>query len=151
PQDVVGIERRDPYRVVKLSDKSELSCYCVVIATGMEVRPLDVEGIGPLVGAGVYYGAALTEAATYKGCDVFVVGGGKSAGQGAMFFSRYARKVTMLLRGPELKATMSKYLIDRIHETPNTAVLPNTLVSGVHGEAKLEAITLADARTHAQR
>jgi len=145
--------RRDPYRVVKLSEKSELSCYCVVIATGMEVRRLDVEGIDALVGAGVYYGAALTEAKTYKGCDVFVVGGGNSAGQGAMFFSRHARKVTMLLRGPELKATMSKYLIDRIRETPNIEVLTNIQLTGVRGDGKLEAITLADAspRAHEAR
>jgi thioredoxin reductase (NADPH) len=142
-QEVVGIQRNDPYRTVRLADGSELSCYAVLFAAGMEVRHLDVPGISPLVGAGVYYGAALTEAATYRGRDVFVVGGANSAGQGAMFFSRYARKVTMLVRGPSLKA-MSQYLVDRIGETANVEVLTGTVVTAVRGMKRLEAITLTD-------
>jgi thioredoxin reductase (NADPH) len=142
-QEVVGIQRNDPYRTVRLADGSELSCYAVLFAAGMEVRHLDVPGISPLVGAGVYYGAALTEAATYRGRDVFVVGGANSAGQGAMFFSRYARKVTMLVRGPSLKA-MSQYLVDRIGETANVEVLTGTVVTAVRGTKRLEAITLTD-------
>jgi thioredoxin reductase (NADPH) len=142
-QEVVGIQRNDPYRTVRLADGSELSCYAVLFAAGMEVRHLDVPGISPLVGAGVYYGAALTEAATYRGRDVFVVGGANSAGQGAMFFSRYARKVTMLVRGPSLKA-MSQYLVVRIGETANVEVLTGTVVTAVRGMKRLEAITLTD-------
>jgi thioredoxin reductase (NADPH) len=93
---------------------------------------------------GVFYGAALTEASTYRNQDVVVVGGANSAGQGAMFFSRYARTVTMLVRGPNLSASMSQYLVDRIKETQNIVVCPNTTVSSVRGNGRLEAITLAD-------
>lgn len=146
-QDVVAVECNEPYKVVKLADGSELSCYAVLCTTGMEVRHLDVPGISDLLGAGVFYGAALTEAATYRGRDVFVVGGANSAGQGAVFFSRYARKVTMLVRGSGLSASMSQYLIDRIEETENIEVLTQTQVAAVRGEGRLEAITLADAST----
>jgi thioredoxin reductase (NADPH) len=141
-QEVVGIECRDPYRTVRLADGSELDCYAVLFTAGMEVRPFDVPGVPELIGAGIYYGAALTEAATYRGRDVFVVGGANSAGQGAMFFSRYARKVTIVVRGPGLDA-MSRYLVDRITETPNVEVLTGSVVAGVRGSGHLEALTLA--------
>jgi thioredoxin reductase (NADPH) len=149
-QDVAAIERKDPYRVIKLSDGSQLSCKAVLLAPGMEVRRLDVPGLDPLVGAGVFYGAAMTEAATYRDCDVFVVGGANSAGQGAMFFSRYARKVTMLLRGPKLTAHMSQYLVDRIQETKNVEVMTNTVICSARGENRLEAITLMNVETQEQ-
>ena len=145
-QEVVGIQRNDPYRTVRLADGSELSCYAVLFAAGMEVRHLDVPGVRPLVGAGIYYGAALTEAATYRGRDVFIVGGANSAGQGAMFYSRYARKVTLLVRGLNLNA-MSQYLADRIAETTNIEVFTRTVVKEVWGTNRLEAITLADVAT----
>ncbi|HTI62458.1 MAG TPA: NAD(P)/FAD-dependent oxidoreductase, partial [Gemmatimonadaceae bacterium] len=147
-QDVVEIKRNDPYRTVVLSDGSELSGYTVLIAAGMEVRRLDVPGIEPFVGAGVFYGAALTEAATYRDRDVFVVGGANSAGQGAMFFSRYARKVTMIIRGAKLSAGMSQYLVDRIADTPNVEVIANTVVESVRGDRRLEAITLKNLVTN---
>ncbi len=143
-QDVASIERRDPYRVVKLSDGSEMQAKAVLIASGMEVRRLDVPGIEGLVGTGVFYGAALTEAATYRDRDVFVVGGANSAGQGAMFFSRYARQVTMLVRGESLAASMSQYLIDRIADTKNVEVLTRSVITSVRGTGKLEAITISD-------
>ena len=143
-QDVASIERRDPYRVVKLSDGSEVQAKAVLIASGMEVRRLDVPGIEGLVGTGVFYGAALTEAATYRDRDVFVVGGANSAGQGAMFFSRYARRVTMLVRGESLASSMSQYLIDRIADTKNVEVLTRSVITSVRGTGKLEAITISD-------
>jgi thioredoxin reductase (NADPH) len=146
-QDVVEIRRDDPYRTVLLSDGSELRCYAVLIATGMDVRQLDAAGIDELVGAGVYYGAALTEASTYKAQDVFIIGGANSAGQGAMFFSRYARKVTMLIRGSRIDAGMSQYLVDRIRETRNVEIRTNTVVCGVRGAGRLEEITLRDTGT----
>lgn len=149
-QEVVAIRRDDPYRVVTLGDGSELSCYAVLFTPGMEVRHLDVPGITGLVGAGVYYGAALTEAAAYRGGNVYVVGGANSAGQGAVFFSRYARRVTMLVRGTGLHA-MSQYLVDRIGETDNIEVLTGTSIAGVRGEGRLEAITLADAASGQER
>lgn len=145
-QEAIGIQRNDPYRTVNLGDGLELSCYAVLFASGMEVRHLDIPGVPPLVGAGIYYGAALTEAASYRGRNIFVVGGANSAGQGAMFFSRYAHTVTMLVRGSGLSA-MSQYLVDRIKETANVNVLINTIVTAVFGEDHLEAITLADVKS----
>jgi thioredoxin reductase (NADPH) len=143
-QDVASIERRDPYRIVKLSDGSDMQAKAVLISSGMEVRRLDVPGIEGLVGTGVFYGAALTEAATYRDRDVFVVGGANSAGQGAMFFSRYARRVTMLVRGESLAASMSQYLIDRIADTKNVEVLTRSVITSVRGTGKLEAVTISD-------
>jgi thioredoxin reductase (NADPH) len=143
-QEAVEIRREDPYRKVILSDGSELTGYALLIAPGMEVRRLAADGIEPLLGAGVYYGAALSEAATYRGCDVIVVGGANSAGQGAMFFSRYARKVTMLVRGPDIAAGMSSYLVNRIRETPNVEVLVHTSVLAARGHGRLEAVTVVD-------
>ncbi|MBK6487463.1 MAG: FAD-dependent oxidoreductase [Gemmatimonadetes bacterium] len=141
-QAVVGIRREDPYRVVVLADGSELTTYTVIIATGMSARMLRVPGIEALQGVGVYYGAAMTEAARYRDRDVCVVGGANSAGQGALFFSRYVRKVTMLLRAPDLAPMMSQYLVDRIRATPNIEVIGNAEVAGVVGEGQLEAVTI---------
>jgi thioredoxin reductase (NADPH) len=149
-QEVASVARNDPYRTVRLADGSELSCYAVLFTAGMEVRHLDVPGVPKLVGAGVYYGAALTEAATYRGRDVFVVGGANSAGQGAMFFSRYARRVTLLVRRSGLSG-MSQYLADRIQETANVEVLTGTVVAAVDGSDRLETITLQDVASGATR
>ena len=148
-QEVAEIRREDPYRKVKLSDGTELNSYAVLISSGMEVRRLDVPGVSDLVGVGVYYGAARTEASTYRHQDVFMVGAGNSAGQGAVFFSQYARKVTLLVRGDSLGATMSRYLIDRIEETENIEVLTHTYVESVGGTGRLETITLGNAQTGA--
>ena len=150
-QEAVEIRREDPYRKVILGDGTELTGYAVLISPGMEVRRLAAAGCDSLLGAGVYYGAALTEAATYRGQDVVVVGGANSAGQGAMFFSLHARKVTMLVRGPSIAATMSQYLVDRIADTPNVGVMTNTKVVAVHGDGRLEAVTVADSVTGERR
>jgi len=147
PQEVTGIRRDDPYRVVTLADGSELSSYAVLLAPGMEVRRLDVPDLDRLVGAGVFYGAAMTEAAAVRGQDVMIIGGANSAGQGAMFFSRYARKVTMVLRGATLGAAMSQYLVDRILATPNIEVMLNTRVTGVAGASRLGSVTLTSTAT----
>jgi thioredoxin reductase (NADPH) len=138
-QEVVGIERADPYRTIKLSDGSKISAYTVLISTGMEVKQLEVPGINDLLGIGVYYGAAMTEAMTYRDQHVCVVGGANSAGQGALFFARYAKKVTMLVRSP-LKKSMSQYLIDRIETTPNIEVMTGVDVTEVKGFNKLEHV-----------
>jgi thioredoxin reductase (NADPH) len=141
--DVVGIRVVGAYRIAVLSDGSELPTHAIVIASGMEVRQLDVPGLDALVGAGVYYGAALSEASLYRDKHVYVVGGANSAGQGALFFSRYAKQVTLLVRGKDLSAGMSRYLIDRIGESHNIDVLPWTRVASVRGTDRLEALTLA--------
>lgn len=150
-QEVAQVRREDPFRVVKLGDGSQLFARAALISSGMEVRRLDVPGIEELHGVGVYYGAALSEAATYRGQDVFVVGAGNSAGQGAMFFSRWARKVTLLVRGRSLGGSMSRYLIDRINETDNVEVLTEHVVAAVKGSGRLETITLGDPGTGATR
>ena len=118
----------DPYRYVCLSDGTELGCKALVIASGVTVKELNVPGIEALTGAGIYYGAALTEAANYQDQHIFVVGGANSAGQGAMFFSRYASKVTMLVRSSALEKGMSQYLVDQIYATENIEVLTRTEV-----------------------
>jgi thioredoxin reductase (NADPH) len=141
-QQVVGIRREDPYRIVTMADGHEVSGYTVVVASGMAVRTIDVPGVDALVGRGVYYGAALTEAATYRGQDVAVVGGANSAGQGALFFARTARTVTMLVRASGLEKSMSQYLIERIAATPNIEVLTGVEVTSVDGTEHLEGIQL---------
>lgn len=141
-QEVAGLRREDPYRVVVLADGTELTAYCVVIATGMSARRLDVPGARGLQGIGVYYGAAMTEAARYRGKDVCIVGGANSAGQGALFFSRYARRVTMLVRRPDIKSTLSRYLYDRIRSAPNIEVICGVQVEAVHGEGALESVDI---------
>ena len=142
PQEIVEIRRDDPYRTVKLSDGSELTSKSIILATGMETRQLDVPGIDRLLGAGVYYGAARTEAAAVRGQDVMIVGGANSAGQGAMFFSEHARKVYVVVRGSSLSASMSQYLVDRIQKANNIEVLLNTRVTGVSGESRLGGVTV---------
>ncbi len=141
-QEAVAVRVEDPYRYVVLQDGTELGCSALIIATGVTVRELDAPGVERLTGAGIYYGAALTEAANYRDRDVFVVGGANSAGQGAMFFSRYAKKVTMLVRGSSLQVSMSQYLIDQIDGTPNIDVQTRTTVTEVLGDDRLEYITL---------
>lgn len=146
-QEAVALKREDPYRKVTLTDGSELSGYAILIAPGMEVRRLEAEGVDGLLGAGVFYGAALFEAASCRGQNVVVVGGANSAGQGAMFFCRHARKVTMLVRGPKLSDMMSQYLVDRINETPNVEVMKNVSVTAVRGNGHLEAVTVVNSVT----
>lgn len=141
-QEVVSLRREDPYRIVRLADGTDVSCYAVVLATGVSVRTLEVPGIEALLGIGVYYGAAMTEAATYRGQDVCVLGAGNSAAQGALFFSRYARHVTLLLRGKSLGQSMSKYLVDRIAATPNIEVVTRVEVAGVSGAGRLEKVVV---------
>ena len=150
-QEVVGLRREDPYRVVVLADGTELTAYCVVIATGMSARMLDIPGAAQLHGIGVYYGAAMTEAARYRAKDICVVGGANSAGQGALFFSRYARRVTMLVRAPDLESSMSSYLIDRIRSAPNIEVINGVEVEAVHGEGALESVDVKVADSGARR
>jgi thioredoxin reductase (NADPH) len=146
-QKVAGLRVEDPYRIVTLDDGSELSCHALLVATGVKVRELDVPGIEPLVGASVYYGAATSEAVHYQGGKVFVIGGANSAGQGAMFLSRFASEVTILIRGDSLKTSMSQYLIDQIEGTKNISLRVNTEVTAVAGSDHLETITVKNNTT----
>jgi thioredoxin reductase (NADPH) len=146
-QEVVKIRVEETYRSVTLLDGTELSCKALVIASGVTVRRLDAPGVAQFTGAGVYYGAAVTEAAYYEGQPVFIVGGANSAGQGAMLLSRYASQVTMLVRSSSLAVGMSRYLIDQIEATPNIAVLTDTEVEEVQGGDQLERITYKNKAT----
>jgi thioredoxin reductase (NADPH) len=140
--EATSVRVEDPTKIVTLNDGTELSCRALLIATGMTIRTLDVPGAEPLVGAGIWYGAAVAEAVTYRGEDVFVVGGANSAGQAAMMLSKYAGKVTVLVRGESLEAGMSQYLIDQIAATSNIRVQVNTEVARAGGEGHLQEITL---------
>jgi thioredoxin reductase (NADPH) len=146
-QEVVKVRVDGLYRIAVLGDGSELSCKAMVIASGVTTRTLNVPGVENLTGAGIYYGAALTEAAHYRGRQVFMVGGANSAGQGAVFFSRFASQVTMLVRGSTLSKSMSHYLINQIDQTPNIQVCLQTEVVEAHGENHLEAITIVNNQT----
>jgi thioredoxin reductase (NADPH) len=142
PQRVTGVSVEGPSRVVKLAAGSDIGCKVLLIATGVAYRKLDVPGAERLQGCGVYYGAAMTEAISCEGEDVYIVGGANSAGQAAMYFSKFARRVAMLVRGPSLSSTMSQYLIDQIKKTPNIQVQTGSQVVEVHGDTHLEAISI---------
>ena len=147
PHEAVGLRADGPYRIVTLGDGTELSGHAVLVATGLTWRELDAPGVSRLHGAGVYYGAALTEAMSCRGEEVFIVGGANSAGQAAVFFSTYARKVTMLVRADSLARSMSQYLIDQIGAIENISVEMRREVVEAHGEERLEAISVRDADT----
>ncbi len=145
--EATSIRLEDNVKVVELSNGTELRCHAVLIASGMTVRRLDVPGYERFEGGGVYYGAAPSEAATYAGGHVYVVGGANSAGQAAMMFSRYVAGVTLLVRGSSLSLKMSQYLIDQIAATGNIEVLTDTQVVEVDGSNVVEKITLRNATT----
>jgi thioredoxin reductase (NADPH) len=128
------------YRTVTLDNGKELTAHSVVIASGVQWRLLDVPGMDQLTGAGIYYGAAITEASSCEGEDVFIVGGANSAGQAAVHFAEYAKSVTMLVRGASLSKSMSHYLVERINEIPNIQVIPNAELARVEGDNRLSKI-----------
>jgi len=142
PQQATAVRVEGPSRMVRLVDGSELGCKVLLIATGVSYRKLGVPGAEHLQGRGVYYGSAMTEALSCKDEDVYIVGGANSAGQAAMYFSKYARRVVVLVRGASLSATMSQYLIDQIKQTPNIQVETHARVVEVHGDERLEAISI---------
>ena len=151
PQEVVGLRVDGPYRFVKLRDGNEVSCHALLIASGLSWKKLDIPGVERLQEAGVYYGAAMTEAQLCSGEDVYLVGGANSAGQAAVYFAQFARSVTMLLRGDSLEKGMSQYLIDQIREIPNIRVETQAEVVEVHGDGHLESITIANHATETIR
>jgi len=143
PQEVCGVRIDGQYRVLTLADGSEISTRALLIASGVAYRALDVPGAASLTGAGVYYGAALTEAISCRDEEVLIVGGGNSAGQAALFFAQYARHVTLIVRGASLGESMSQYLVDQVEATANVTVLTRTRVAAMHGDERLRSVTLA--------
>ena len=141
-QRVTCIRSENGYHLVKMGDGRELSCHVCLIATGVSYCKLEVPGADRFAGAGVYYGAARTEAMSCADEEIYLVGGANSAGQAAMHFARYASKVHMLVRGDSLTRSMSKYLIDQIAATPNIVVETGTEVKSMSGDGRLECLTL---------
>jgi thioredoxin reductase (NADPH) len=147
PQEVVGVKIEGPSRVLKLSDESEVVTRALIIATGIAFRKLEVPGLDKLQGAGVHYYAPMSEAFSHRDGDVFIVGGANSAGQAAMYFSGFARQVTMVVRGDALSATMSQYLEDQIQATKNITVKVNSNVIEVKGSERCEQLVIENRKT----
>lgn len=151
PQEVTDISMKDNYKIITLADGSVLNARSVIITTGVDYRSLDAEDVDRFTGAGIYYGASTTEAHACKEQDVYIVGGGNSAGQSAMYLANHAKRVFIVIRKKDLSATMSQYLIDQIHNTANIEVLGETVVGKVYGNDKLEEICLEDVNTKQRR
>ncbi len=141
-RDVIGLEVNGSARTVRFADGTSIDAHTVILATGVSYRQLEAPGLNEMTGRGVYYGSALTEAAACSEQDVFIVGGANSAGQAAVYLSRSARSVTILVRGPSLQRSMSYYLIQQIEGIPAISVRTCTEVIAAHGEGHLEGLTL---------
>ena len=146
---VVALKRRNGALVVCSSDGVEVTTATVVLALGVEYRRLEAPGVEALEGAGVYYGASMSEAQALACEDVYVAGGGNSAGQAALHLARYARQVTILIRGESLAASMSQYLIDELAAAPNVDVRRRVEIVGANGDGSLERLELRDGDTGA--
>lgn len=125
-------------------ETASVTAAAVVVATGVDWNRLTAPGVDRLLNSGVYYGACLSDAPSAAGEDVYMVGAGNSAGQAALYFARYARTVTLLVRGADLGASMSSYLVQRIERTPGLKVLLGTEVAACHGETTLTGLNLRD-------
>ena len=143
-RDVVGLETRGPVRAVRFDDSGELEARAVVVATGVSYRRLEGPGLAEFAGRGVYYGSSPAEATQCVGDDVYIVGGANSAGQAALNFARYAKRVVMVVRGRQLEDTMSVYLVEQIRATDNIDVRLRSSVVAAHGEGHLDAISLSE-------
>ena len=144
-QDAVALRVQGAGRVVELSGGGALSANCVLIASGVAYRQLDAPGFVALTGAGIYYGAAITEARACTEQNIVVIGGANSAGQAAVYFSGYARQVTMLVRGQSLEKSMSHYLIEQIEALPNVVVRTSTsAIAAVGSNGRLERLRISD-------
>lgn len=150
PQEVKNIRIQGGYKILTLADETEVKSRSIVIATGVDYRKLETEGIHDFSGAGIYYGSAMTEAKTCSKRKVFIIGGGNSAGQAAVYLSRYAGKVIMLIRDESLEGTMSQYLVDQIDSVDNIEVWGNTEVKEAIGEDKLHKLKLHNPKKKRQ-
>ena len=147
PCQVVDLNIKDNYKILSLSNGPEVKTHTIIISTGVDYRTLDVKGINELTGSGVYYGSATAEAHSCKDKNVFIVGGGNSAGQAAMYLSGFAKNVFIVIRRNSLGQTMSHYLIDQINKTKNISILHNSVVSEVLGKNRLECINIKNTET----
>jgi thioredoxin reductase (NADPH) len=142
PQEVKEIRQKDGYKKIVLDKDLVIDTHTILITTGVDYRKLDIRGIEEFTGAGIYYGAAMTEAAACKDKEVFIVGGGNSAGQAAMYLSKFAAHVHLIIRRSSLKDTMSAYLIEQLEGRNNIEVIPCTEISEAKGQEKLQQLTL---------
>lgn len=149
PQEVSSITTDGQYKTIHLADGSSINTRAVVITTGVDYRKLPAEGAADLTGAGIYYGAAMTEANACREKEVYIVGGGNSAGQGAVYLSQFAKIVRILIRKPDLTATMSSYLIDQINAIPNIEVHGRRQVLQAKGNGHLETLLLENMEDQA--
>jgi thioredoxin reductase (NADPH) len=147
PQEVSGLRVEGPARLVRLADGSEVAGRAVLVASGIAYRKLEIPGMDALIGAGVYYYAPMSDAISHRDGDIFIVGGANSAGQAAMYFSKFARTVTLVVRGEALSTTMSQYLEDQIAATKNIHLLVNSNVTNVTGAGHCETITIRNAKS----
>lgn len=147
PQEVTGVRIEGPSRVLTLADGSEVGCRALLIATGIAFRKLEVPGLDRLAGSGVYYYAPMSDAFSYRDGNVYIVGGANSAGQAAMYFSKFARQVTMVVRGNSLSDSMSQYLENQIAATKNIEVKFNSNVVGIEGGNHCESLTIKNSKT----
>lgn len=151
PQGVKEIRTKSNYKTIVLDDDTEISAKSVVITTGVDYRQLTTPGIEKFTGAGIYYGAAMTEAASCKDKEVYIVGGGNSAGQAAMYLSKFAKQVYILVRKESLAATMSSYLIDQIGGVNNIELLPYSEITEAQGDTRLEKLVIENLQTKESR
>lgn len=151
PEEVVKIEIKDDYKILTLVNGNVVNTKSIVITTGVNYRKLETKGVGDFTGAGVYYGAATTEANACRDREVYVVGGGNSAGQGAMYLSQFAKNVYIMVRKPDLSATMSQYLIDQIDGTPNIHLMPCSEIVEAKGDGHLQELVIQDLNTGNQK
>lgn len=147
PMEVVGIDVEDHYKTIRMSDGSSVNSKAVIVTTGVNYRKLESKGISDFTGAGIYYGAAMTEAHAFKDKEVYVVGGGNSAGQAAMYLSTFAKNVSIVIRREDLVATMSHYLIEQLNKTDNIQVLGKTVVEEACGNGRLQKLVLKDSES----
>jgi thioredoxin reductase (NADPH) len=141
-RDVVGLETRGPVRAVTFGDSGELEARALLVASGVSYRRIEGPGLAGLAGRGVYYGSSASEASQCEGDEVYIVGGANSAGQAALNFARYAKRVVMVVRGRQLEDTMSLYLVSQIRAKENIEVLLRSSVIAAHGDDHLAAVTL---------
>jgi thioredoxin reductase (NADPH) len=146
-REVVGLDVKGSARGVRFADGSTLDAHTIILATGVSYRQLGAPGLNDFTGRGVYYGSALTEATACVGRDIYIVGGANSAGQAAVYLSRHAKSVTLLVRGSSLERSMSYYLIQQIAGIDNINVRTCTEVTAAHGDDHLEHLTLRDTST----
>lgn len=147
PATVSSLQRNDPYKTLHLDDETTIACKALVICSGVSYRRLKADGIEPLVGAGVYYGTSRFEAEAHRGQPMFVVGGGNSAGQAALFITRFTDDVTIIIRRQDASQTMSQYLIDNIEANDSVEFRPRSRVVKAHGDTHLERLDLLDLDT----